>query len=111
MRNHIFEPTFNKWQGKECYGFEIHVTDKRKFRPYRFTLAFLSAINRIQKEDFSWLPPPYEYDFNNLPEDLIIGKKDIRKALENGVQLSELEPILSRDERLFLEKRPPFLLY
>ncbi len=111
LRDHIFEPTFNKWQGKECYGFEIHVTDKRKFRPYRFTLAFLSAVNRIQKEDFSWLPPPYEYDFHNLPEDLIIGNKDVRKALERGTEIDGLEPILQGDERLFIEKRAPFLLY
>ncbi len=111
LREHVFEPTFNKWQGRECFGFEIHVTDKRKFRPYRFTLAFLSAINRVQKEDFSWLPPPYEYDFYNLPEDLIIGNKDIRKALEMGVEIDGLKPVLQRDERLFIEKRAPFLLY
>ena len=30
-----FEPVFDKWAGQICYGFQIHITDCRVFRPNR----------------------------------------------------------------------------
>ena len=36
---------------------------------------------------FEWKLPPYEYEFERLPIDLIIGDQGIRRRLEN------LEPI------------------
>ncbi len=111
LRYQAFEPTFNKWQGKRCQGFQIHVTDRQKFLPYRFTLNLLSAINRVQGEEFSWTPPPYEYDFWHLPADLIIGSKKIRTLVEQGAGREELHEALLPDEKEFEEKRQPFLLY
>ncbi len=110
LRFQAFEPTFNKWQGKRCLGFQIHITDRNKFYPYRFTLRLLSILFRLQ-EEISWTPPPYEYDYFNLPADLIIGKKSIRFLVEKGAEFKEIEEILEKDEKKFLEIRRPFLLY
>jgi len=111
LRYQPFEPTFNKWQGKSCEGFQIHVTDRGLFRPYRFTLALLYLLNRVQREDFSWTPPPYEYDFWNLPADLIIGSSQIRKMIEKGAAVEEFEEIFREDEKTFKSRRESFLLY
>jgi uncharacterized protein YbbC (DUF1343 family) len=47
----------------------------------------LRTILAEHREQFKWKPPPYEYEFERLPIDLIIGNRSIRKRLEN------LEPI------------------
>jgi Uncharacterized protein conserved in bacteria len=54
-----FEPTFDKWKGKRCYGFEIHVTKPLKFRPVEFGLRLLKLI-KMEYSEFEFLPPPYE---------------------------------------------------
>jgi uncharacterized protein YbbC (DUF1343 family) len=83
----VFEPTSNKWRETPCNGFQIHVTDPRRYRPYTATLHLLRAIMAQHRGQFEWKPPPYEYEFERLPIDLIIGDRGIRRQLEN------LEPI------------------
>ncbi len=111
LRYQSFEPTFNKWHGHSCRGFQIHVTDRRRFRPYRFTLDLLSLLSRVQKEQFSWIPPPYEYDFWNLPADLILGSRKVRKMVEEGAEVEDFDQVLSGDEAFFLKMRQKFLMY
>ncbi len=111
LREQSFEPTFNKWQNHSCRGFQLHVLDKNRFMPYRFSLSFLSALNRIQKQAFSWTPPPYEYDFFHLPADLIIGDENIRKMVEDGALAQDFHHALKEDEEDFSKIRREFLLY
>ena len=111
LRYQSFEPTFNKWHGHNCHGFQLHVTDRYKFKPYRFTLNLLSTLKKCHPEDFSWTPPPYEYDFFNLPADLIIGNKNIRKMVEYGAEKQEFDMHFKNDEKDFCNKRKEFLLY
>ena len=86
-----FEPTFGKWAGTLCRGFQIHVTDPDQYRPWRTTLALLQAILRHHREDFTWKQPPYEYEFERMPIDLIIGSREIRERLENLESLDSVE--------------------
>jgi uncharacterized protein YbbC (DUF1343 family) len=44
LREVAFEPTFHKWAGEVCRGFQLHVTDRRAFKPYYATLALLKAL-------------------------------------------------------------------
>jgi len=83
----VFEPTSNKWRETPCNGFQIHVMDPLRYRPYKTTLQLLRTILAQHRGQFQWKPPPYEYEFERLPIDLIIGNRSIRKRLEN------LEPI------------------
>ncbi len=110
LRFQAFEPTFNKWQGKRCLGAQVHITNRNKFKPYRFTLKMLNTLFKLQDE-ISWTAPPYEYNYVDLPADLIIGNKTIRLMVESGADFSEIEEVLERDEKKFLELRAPFLLY
>jgi len=83
----VFEPTSNKWGETPCNGFQIHVMDPLCYRPYKTTLQLLRTILAQHRGQFQWKPPPYEYEFERLPIDLIIGNRSIRKRLE------KLEPI------------------
>lgn len=86
-----FEPTSGKWTGQGCNGFQIHVTDCEQFRPYRTSLALLQALQILYPGQFAYKKPPYEYEFERLPMDLIIGDRRVREALEQGVPLLEIE--------------------
>ena len=46
LREACFEPTFHKWAGELCRGFQLHVTDRRPSSPTYTTLALLSVIRR-----------------------------------------------------------------
>ncbi len=83
LREAAFEPTSGKWQGELCRGFQIHVTDPDSYLPYVTSLKLLQAIIRHHANDFSWKKPPYEYEFERLPIDLIIGDTKVRNHLEH----------------------------
>ncbi len=82
LRPCTFEPTSGKHAGTPCRGFQLHVTDPDRYRPYRTSLALLQAVLESHPEDFAWKPPPYEYEFEKLPIDLILGSRQVRMRLE-----------------------------
>jgi len=106
-----FEPTSGKWMGQGCAGFQIHVTDPGAFRPYRTSLALFQAIRCLYPDQFAYKPPPYEYEFERLPMDLIIGDRSVREALENGVTIAELEQGWQGELDEYRERRRAVLLY
>ncbi|QTA80347.1 DUF1343 [Desulfonema limicola] len=91
LRPVIFEPTSNKWSGQSCRGFQIHIIDPDKYQPYLTSLRLLQAVINLYKEEFKWKNPPYEYEYEKLPIDLIIGNKKIRQALEAGENINNIE--------------------
>ena len=91
FRPAVFEPTSNKWQQTACYGFQIHITDQQQYRPYATTLHLLQAVILHHREQFEWKTPPYEYEFERMPIDLIIGDRTIRKRLEELDRIDEIE--------------------
>ncbi len=106
-----FEPTANKWCGTVCHGFQIHVTDPVRYRPFRTSLALLKAVMANHPDVFQWKPPPYEYEYERLPIDLILGHDGIRRQLEAGVSLEEMENGWEKELCDFMNLRMEFLLY
>jgi uncharacterized protein YbbC (DUF1343 family) len=85
FRTHNFIPTFNKFKGLLCNGLQIHVTDRRKFRPVATTLEIIEAIIQTSGSgSVKFNPPPYEYEYNHLPFDILSGDDIMRKVLETG---------------------------
>ena len=76
-----FQPTSGKWRDQPCNGFHIHVTDRVRFDPYVASLRALQLIIKHHPEAFAFKPPPYEYEYDRLPADLILGDPAVRKAL------------------------------
>lgn len=102
LRPLAFEPTSGKWAGTTCCGLQIHVTDPHHFLPYRTSLALLQGVMLLYANKFSYKQPPYEYEYERLPMDLIIGSRAVRHAVEAGLPISEIEaswqPQLARFE-------------
>ncbi len=111
LREVCFEPTFHKWSGQVCKGFQLHVTDRRAFKPYYTTLALLWAIRQLYPEQFAWREPPYEYETERLPIDLLTGDAAIREGIDQGTRPGELEAAWQEELAGFMEARRGFLLY
>jgi uncharacterized protein YbbC (DUF1343 family) len=106
-----FEPTSNKWQGTFCRGFHIHVTDRDLYKPYRASLILLNAILSLHGKEFSWKKPPYEYEFDRLPIDLILGDGHLRQRLEALEKIDQIEASWREELEAFKDLRKDFLLY
>ncbi len=111
LRPTEFEPTSNKWRGRICRGFQIHVVDPSVFKPYRTGLTLLQEVIRQNAAEFQWKQPPYEYEFERMPIDLIIGDKRLRQDLERLVPVSRLEQLWREDLENFRQLSRKYWLY
>jgi uncharacterized protein YbbC (DUF1343 family) len=111
LREVSFKPTFNKWTDAVCQGFHLHVTDRNAYRPYRCTLAILSAMKKRYPSEFRWSDPPYEYVYDKLPVDVILGDESVRVDLEQGRSVLDMEREWQPDLERFMEVRARYLLY
>lgn len=82
FRSHDFIPTFNKFQGELCYGMQIHITDIDCFRPVETALEIFDAIIETSEPDaLKFKTPPYEYEQNLMPFDILSGDSVMREVL------------------------------
>jgi uncharacterized protein YbbC (DUF1343 family) len=111
LRPMEFEPTSNKWQGRICHGFQLHVTDPATFKPYRTSLTLVQAMLHCHPDQFQWKTPPYEYEYERMPIDLILGSGNLRQQIENMVPVKDLEMDWQSELTQFEKLRASFLLY
>ena len=111
LRPVSFEPTSNKWRGERCNGFQLHVTAVDQYKPFATSLRLLAAVLQLYPDDFQWKAPPYEYEYDKLPIDLILGGDHIRKALAAGATIAELQAGWQADLESFVELSRPFQMY
>jgi uncharacterized protein YbbC (DUF1343 family) len=86
-----FTPTFQKWAGRLCGGVQLHVTGRATFKPFLTGLALIAAARRLAPRRFAWRRPPYEFERRRRPIDILLGTDRIRRALERGRSLREIE--------------------
>ena len=63
------------------------------------------------REQFKWKAPPYEYEFERMPIDLIIGDRHIRRRIENLEPIADIEASWQRDLKRFKTISRRFWLY
>jgi uncharacterized protein YbbC (DUF1343 family) len=116
VRACYFEPTFHKYKGELCAGFQWHVEDNRyeheKFQPYRLMNSFFKALRKVHPGLLAWRQPPYEYETVRLPIDLLNGGTEVREWVDDPQSTSaDLEALLTKDEKAWSESRRAHLLY
>ncbi|MGD8891223.1 MAG: DUF1343 domain-containing protein [Desulfobacterales bacterium] len=111
LRPTVFEPTSNKWSATACKGFQIHIRDPLIYRPYRTTLKILQSVIFHHEDRFEWKPPPYEYEFDRMPIDLIMGDREVRQRLEAFEPIGQIEASWQADLDQFRTIRRSYLLY
>ena len=106
-----FIPTFQKHQDKVCGGYQIHVTNATKFQPWKVGQLLCHTLYHELGEDFNWKQPPYEYEYDKMPIDILNGSDKLRLWVENKGAYEELLQIETVGRTEFEEKRKTVLLY
>jgi uncharacterized protein YbbC (DUF1343 family) len=107
----VFRPTFHKFGGKACGGVQLHITDRRVFRPFRTGVAFLREVRRLWPEAFQWRSRTYEFVKDKPAIDLLAGSTSLREQIDAGAPLGEIVESWREDEQAFRKQRRPHLLY
>ncbi|HNV02174.1 MAG TPA: DUF1343 domain-containing protein [Vicinamibacterales bacterium] len=111
FRPAVFEPTFHKFARESCGGCQIHVTDRRAFRPVLAAVAVLAAFRRAGLDRFAWRQPPYEYEHDKMPIDILAGSPALREQIESGVPAREIAASWDGPVSAFESIRRPRLMY
>jgi uncharacterized protein YbbC (DUF1343 family) len=111
FRPAVFEPTFQKHAKTPCGGCQIHVTERTRFRPVAAGAALLREFRGIAPERFEWRQPPYEYEHEKLPIEILSGSPALREQVDAQVPLGDIVGSWRDDEAAFRRLREPFLLY
>jgi uncharacterized protein YbbC (DUF1343 family) len=106
-----FRPGFHKFAGLACGGVQLHVTDRRSFRPLRTGVAILRAARRLCPRDFRWRRTPYEFVTDRPAIDLLCGGSQVREMIDAGEPLGAISATMREDEERFRAARQPYLLY
>src|SRR5687767_462971 len=90
FRSCVFMPTFQKHGGKACGGVQIQVIDRATFEPVSAGVAIVKTAHDLYRDDFRWKDPPYEYEFERNPFDVISGTTEMRRQIERGDSLDSI---------------------
>jgi uncharacterized protein YbbC (DUF1343 family) len=111
FRPAVFEPTFQKHARVACGGCQIHVLDRATFRPVLTGVALIDEIRAADPASFAWKPPPYEYEHDKQPIDVIAGAKWFRHAIDAGERAEAIAKRWDASVEVFRALRQPYLLY
>ena len=111
FRPAVFEPTFQKHAKQTCGGCQIHVTDRRAFKPVLTGVALIQMFRRLNPQNFAWRQPPYEYEHEKLPIDILAGSDALRRQIESDVSPQAIADSWRTEEEEFRRLRKPYLLY
>jgi len=73
FRENYFQPTFHKFAGEMCGGAQLHVIDRDIFRPFQTGIEIIRCIRKLYPDSFAWKQPPYEYEREKLPIQILLG--------------------------------------
>ena len=89
----------------------IHALDPRTYNSFFSTIDILRAIIDIHGEQFTWKPPPYEYEYEKMPIDIILGDSTLRREIETGEDITKTRNDWDKKLKDYLQWRESFLLY
>jgi uncharacterized protein YbbC (DUF1343 family) len=107
----VFTPMFQKHAKTACGGVQIHVTDRRAFRPYLTGVAWLRAARQLAPDAFQWRTRAYEF-VDTIPAiDLLCGSAEVRTGIDAGAPLADIAATWAAAEAAFVDERRDWLLY
>jgi uncharacterized protein YbbC (DUF1343 family) len=111
FREAYFRPTFCEFAGETCGGIQLHITNRETFTPVITGIAMVKTAYDLYRENFQWRQNAYEYVFDKNPFDVVTGTDKIRKAIESGVSVREIEAAWREGIDRFRKDREKYLLY
>src|SRR5215813_12848907 len=107
----VFEPTFQKHAKTACAGCQIHVLDRRTFKPVATGVTLIEAFRTAGKNEFAWRKPPYEYEHDKMPIDILAGSSQLREQIEGGIDARAIASSWVPAVDAFVKIRERYLLY
>jgi uncharacterized protein YbbC (DUF1343 family) len=107
----VFEPTFQKHAGRTCGGCQIHVTSRAAFRPVLAGVSLLAEFRRQDPARFAWRMPPYEYEHEKMPIDILAGSARLRAQVEAGMVGRDIALSWEPEVACFEDTRRRYLIY
>lgn len=97
-----FCPAFSKFAGHVCAGVQLHVFDRRQYRPVTTTVVLLAAVIAARPADFR---------FHERYFDCLAGGAALRSELQAGRPAQEIGRPWDEENRRFVAEVRRFLLY
>jgi uncharacterized protein YbbC (DUF1343 family) len=108
FRQTHFTPASSKYSRENCGGVQLHVTDRRLFRPFETGLHVVDAIGGLHPETFGWVK---NRSGSGYYFDLLAGTNKIREQLSAGVPVSRIVDGFQEELSEFADLRKEYLLY
>jgi uncharacterized protein YbbC (DUF1343 family) len=107
----FFKPEFSKFAGQVCRGILVQVQEQEKFRSFNVYYELIRLARHLHPEQFCWQAPPYEFEFDRLPIDMICGSDMIRNRMEKNIPFAAIRDDIDRELAAYAESIRPFRLY
>ncbi|CDF79693.1 conserved hypothetical protein (DUF1343) [Formosa agariphila KMM 3901] len=91
LRPMTFLPTFDKYKNHVCGGFQLLITDRKTYKPWRVGQFILRELYQYLGGSFAWKDPPFEYNYHQKPIDIINGTDALRHWVESNSSIESLD--------------------
>ena len=97
-----FTPTSSKYQGQQCHGVRIVVTDRDRLESYYTGVRIVAEIAQMYPRNLEWKTAHF---------DRLCGTSTIREAITSGRSIEELRSQWQPGLQSFLKIRAKYLIY
>ncbi|PJZ45052.1 DUF1343 domain-containing protein [Leptospira brenneri] len=108
LRNLRFLPTFHKYAGTICEGYQLMVVKPKQFHSLYFTLFFLKQLKELFPNEFEYLKGVYEFRSDRPAIELLAGDTVLLDYLNSNVSDSDLKEYLNQSESRWIKAIKPF---
>lgn len=111
LRPMYFQPTFQKHHKVTCGGYQIHVTNRQEFKPWRVCQILCRDFVQLLGDKFEYKKDPYEYEMEMNPVDMINGTDRLRQWYHANGSSDFLNNIEEESLVSYLSQRDQITLY
>lgn len=101
FRPTVFTPSASTHAGNQCYGVQMHVTDRDSLQPVEMALHLIAIARQMSRDHWMWNP-----HFDRLA-----GDGSLRAALEAGTSVTGIISTWKESISSFVHQREKYLLY
>ncbi len=105
-----FIPTFHKYKGQICEGFQIHIAAE-PYHSLGHTLRLLRWIRENSRDSFEWLKGVYEFRSDRPAIEILCGDSAILEYLNGNCGYQRIRQLMEEAELRWIREVTPLLLY
>jgi uncharacterized protein YbbC (DUF1343 family) len=110
LRPMRFVPTFHKYAGEVCHGFQIHLTGE-PYHSLAHTLQIIRFIREGSGTEFRWREGSYEQGSDRPAIELLVGDEVLLAYLNGEAEWAKAQQALTEGEEAWIKSATPHLIY